>query len=690
MHIFTDWFRSNTLYGRNYFITSCYVLMGLALAVGTYCRMKGLGKSPFAIDEYYIATSVRNILEHGLPQFDCGGYYTRGVLLQYIVAPLFKYGSNDEFNFRLITVICNLLTVPGLYLLARRISGKTVACLVSILFCLSIWQIEFARFARMYAPFQMLFVWYFYFLYKAVILDESRAKKWLYLISFLSIFVYEGAIFLVLLNFLLLIGHKAWTRFQQYVPSILIFSFALAFNVIDLHVEESLPMDVPIQGKLGLNLPIEMPVFLVTTLNSNLPWILAFLIPLGISVFAIWLLFAKYRSGETSRFELLQTCVFSLFIILSLLNLYGLLAIVLVFIVIVGLMIDGIDLRQISIRYVAITLIAIGITFIFWLYYAIYNDSWRALLDTQRTSLIEHLLILFFKYPPIYSKIVVPWFRSMPVLASLATLLSIFGLMYLAIRGCKERKGYLLSILILLGLGVVMSILNQPHYEIRYTFFLYPILLLVVCISMKKLAMSMTRSISTYRMILAGLFLAFIFVSEDFGIDHLWNIDDDRIIYRIGMDYTKIKQYYPRFDFKNAATIVNEGLKSGDMVVSTVQGVPYYLRHLDYYFMHHDDPYFTSIIACEGKKDLWANANFIYKLDDLLNLLQNAKSTTWLIIQPKYLELDYPHLKYIGMIFNRYKVLQTVDGNIEVYKIPPKKERDVGLQLHYNMFLKSS
>jgi 4-amino-4-deoxy-L-arabinose transferase-like glycosyltransferase len=181
---------------RDHSVTICYVLMGLALAAGTYFRLKGLAKSPFAIDEYYIASSVRNILEHGLPQFDCGGYYTRGLLLQYLAAPLFKYGSNDELYFRLITVISNLLTIPALYLLGKRIAGRAAACFVVVLFSVSIWETEMARFARMYAPFQMLFIWYLYFLYKALILTDATARKWMYWISLISIFVSEEAIFL--------------------------------------------------------------------------------------------------------------------------------------------------------------------------------------------------------------------------------------------------------------------------------------------------------------------------------------------------------------------------------------------------------------------------------------------------------------------------------------------------------------
>src|SRR5919108_3006131 len=204
---------------RNYLLIGCYVMVGLALAVGIYFRLKGLGKSPFGIDEYYIASSVRNILEHGLPQFDCGGYYTRGLLLQYLAAPLFKYGSNDELYFRLITVISNLLTIPALYLLGKRIASRAAACFVVVLFSVSIWETEMARFARMYAPFQMLFAWYLYFLYKALFLKDAKARRWMYWISLISIFVFEGAIFLVILNFIPLVVDIKKIRLSEHFAS---------------------------------------------------------------------------------------------------------------------------------------------------------------------------------------------------------------------------------------------------------------------------------------------------------------------------------------------------------------------------------------------------------------------------------------------------------------------------------------
>jgi len=128
-----------------------FIITIIALVAGVYFHFKGLGKAPLAIDEYYIAISVRNILKHGWPEYDCGGFYTRGVLLQYLIVPFFKYGSHDEYYARLVCVVFNLLALPGLFSLAYRAGGKLVAYGLTTLFCLSIWEIEFARFARMYA-----------------------------------------------------------------------------------------------------------------------------------------------------------------------------------------------------------------------------------------------------------------------------------------------------------------------------------------------------------------------------------------------------------------------------------------------------------------------------------------------------------------------------------------------------------
>jgi len=177
-------------------------ILFIAVFVGFYFRLKGLGKWPFALDEYYIIRSVQNIFKYGLPQFDAGGYYSRGVLYQYLIAALWSAGLKAEFASRIIPVFTNLLAFPALYMLGKKVSGKTLSLILLIYFSFSLWEIEFARFARMYSPFQAIFVWYLYNFYLLLFENKKSAYNWMLALSFVSIFVYEASIFLVIMNFL--------------------------------------------------------------------------------------------------------------------------------------------------------------------------------------------------------------------------------------------------------------------------------------------------------------------------------------------------------------------------------------------------------------------------------------------------------------------------------------------------------
>lgn len=670
-------FHVNTTGHRDYVQAAIYILTTGAFAIGAYVRLKGLGQSPFAIDEYFIATSVRNILKHGLPEFDCGGYYTRGLLLQYIAAPLLKYGTHDEFYLRLITVVCNLLTLLPLFLLANRIAGRTIACLVSILFCLSIWEIEFARFARMYAPFQMLFIWYLYFLYQALVLRTGSAKRWMYLLSFVSIFVYEGAIFLVLLNFIPILWNRVWTEYKEYIIPVLIVLVLLSYAFIDfrrLGVEDFQPADRPEISDKGGGF-LDLPVLLMTTIaKAGLFWRVSCLVIVGMCLVGIGYVYAHRDWRLTKPYPLTRASVFAVFILLALCNLYGLIVQLLVFVVLYGVMTNRIHLVRSSTRSIVVTFILVITTLVFWLSYALSTNDWRALLTTERTSLAEHLVTAFINYPPVYSKIVFPWVTTLPVTTVSIILLAAYGVVDVTVTKYERKQEYLMLLLLLVGLSIVMSVLSQPYHETRYIHFMYPVLLLLACISMQRLSNLIAHHESSRRAVLGGLFLGFITISEDFGVDHLWNIDSDRILYRIGMDRAKFLHYYPRYDFRTTAAFVNQRQKDGDVMVSTVYGIPYYLRRINYFVQSYEFAKFDNVVACNGTKDLWANATLIYRLQDLKNLLENRESTIWLIAQPQFRPISKSEPDYIEFTYGRYKVFQSVDGTLDVYRIPANQK----------------
>lgn len=200
----------------------------VAVIIGTIIRLKGLGKWSLALDEYYIVKSAENILKYGLPQFPQGGYYDRGILLQYFISILLTLGIKAELAARILPVLANLITIPPTYLIAKRIGNKYIALVTVVIFSFSIWEIEFARFARMYTMFQAVFMWY---IYLALIDYENKNfknYKWLLFLSGLSIFIYEGSLFLAVFNFIpFLLVRKVQLKYLISSTLLFIVSFIL-------------------------------------------------------------------------------------------------------------------------------------------------------------------------------------------------------------------------------------------------------------------------------------------------------------------------------------------------------------------------------------------------------------------------------------------------------------------------------
>src|ERR1700722_1487776 len=173
-----------------------------ALVAGIYGRFKGIGAAPLGVDEFYISRSIDFVMRTGLPHFPCGGYYTRGVLYQYVVALVRWWGGSAEFAGRSVAAIASLLVLPAAYLLGRRIHGRTVGVLVVIVLAVSIWEIEMARFGRMYAPFQAVFAWYLVFFLRYTLDRNRRALGAMVALSVLGVLTWEGGVFIGLVNLL--------------------------------------------------------------------------------------------------------------------------------------------------------------------------------------------------------------------------------------------------------------------------------------------------------------------------------------------------------------------------------------------------------------------------------------------------------------------------------------------------------
>ena len=180
-----------------------------AFVAGLYGRFKGIGLWPLGVDEFYISRSIDHVIQWGVPRFSCGGYYTRGLLYQYVVAGLRLLGLTPEFAGRMVAALSSLAVLPAAYRLGKRLEGPLAGWLMVIMLCVSVWEIEMARFARMYAPFQAVFAWYMVLFLRYTVDRDRTALRWMIALSILGVLTWEGGALIGLANLLaILLMHE--------------------------------------------------------------------------------------------------------------------------------------------------------------------------------------------------------------------------------------------------------------------------------------------------------------------------------------------------------------------------------------------------------------------------------------------------------------------------------------------------
>src|SRR6266496_1547600 len=101
---------------------SLYGFIGILLLViawGLWVRFDGLGSRPLVADEYFSIKPVQYILEQGVPQFPTGGYYLRGLPLQYLDAGSVILFGENEFAHRFPAALFGVATLVLVFLYAR-------------------------------------------------------------------------------------------------------------------------------------------------------------------------------------------------------------------------------------------------------------------------------------------------------------------------------------------------------------------------------------------------------------------------------------------------------------------------------------------------------------------------------------------------------------------------------------------
>jgi len=643
-------------------------------ALGVYFRIIGLDRWPVAVDEYYIIKSVQNILKTGLPEYLSGGYYERGIVYQYFVALLMLAGVKAELAARIIPVITNILTLIPLYLISRKLSNKAATFLIVFVFCFSVWEIEFARFGRMYSPFQMMFMYYLYFLFIRITENNKNSFKWMILISLISLFIYEGSIFLMILNFLPAVWNNKKGTFDfstetlskrkwLLLTAVIIFGAAyyyLSFDFRILGQSNLYPIDY-LQNASSSSSQFRTPIILFSTVYPNITWLILQFIVLSV------ILYVTYNVIKQPDFTTYTKIGISSLLLLSFLNLYGLM----IFLTIMFLLIDWLKPEQIkkSLKYILPVMI---LTILLWSAY-IYSGSWSNGLNTinyKGFAAVKYFYKEFLNYPYFYETFVlfrntIPWFTLTSIFFLAAGLFFMFSK---NVNTLGHRFLYFILMLVLL----IITFLNLTYFDTRYFLFLYPLIMILSITAVVNIIEFFIIKTSLRYTALAIVFIAVLLISEDFNMYHLLNIDSRNVNFRTGYSKAEKVHFYPRWDTRSPAEYINARSKSSDVIISNEQVNDLYLKKLTYIYRDYRNADFSGESVEGGKKERWTNANLIYSDTQFLNVVKRDTLTKWVLINTMW---GTRHLKETNFFkrYKKYAVYANYDSSAIVYKISSER-----------------
>lgn len=594
-----------------------------SLGLGVWARFKGLGSAPLAVDEFFIVRSVENLLQHGLPQFACGGLYMRGLLLQYCAAFFTLLGLSLTTAPRIISGLCSLLALPAAFLVARRVGGIASALLVVTVLALSVWEIEMARFARMYAPFQAVFVWYLVYFLRWSVDGDQRAGRAMAILTVIGAALWEGGILLALANFIPLLLRQPslkltradWRAVAGYLALLIAVYWFIATDFRAFDSVPAFPSDYDPLSTDGT--PARFPTMpsLWITLLSQRAWLALFAIPFFSCIAAVGLLWRRSELAQTSTLLLMaalaaalahQFIVTGAILLLPMLFRFG-------------------AWRELTCKRAWPAYTALILCAAFWVSFAYVNR-----VPASAASFAKNFLTTAYplvSFPDVINQLVVPWAPAVPVLgAGLVLLLGVVTADLLAHDepGVSARRAVLVLVVCLL-LATCAS--GTPRHETRYVFFLYPALVMLaisgISVLIRRLATPSAVGLTTAIAVLVSFALC-----EDFRPQHLLEVDQPKIIFQLDATPAQQSHLVVRDDTRAvAAWLRRNAIGEGKVVISAFQSLDYYVPQVAYFYVARDDFNYESYACHRGTVERWSNRTLLSAVPDLERVIGEHAQT---------------------------------------------------------------
>ena len=619
----------------------------IAVFLGTIVRFKGLGTWPFGVDEYYFGKSVENVLRFGVPAFECGGYYTRGVLLQYLSAGLQLMGLSPELAPRSISAVSSLLALPAVFLLGRRLHGTTLGLLAVALLSLSVWEIEMGRFGRFYAPFQAVFLWYLVYFLRYTVDRKRQALQGMVVLSILSVFIWEGGVLLAVANLLPPFLNHDRSRLAMpqwwYLVGMTALLLALYWfvNFDFRQIGDNLPPDIDeVVSEFRPDSGVESKR-LLDTVNMHPLFLLIGLIPLA---FAGWSL--RWIFGLRERW----LAAAGLLLALGAALLHQFLVVVAVLALL--LMARMLDWRELLDRRAWPFLGAIALTTVFWLAFGLGTAAWRPSPAMPLSDIVVNLAYQLIGFPDVLEMIARPWGQAVPILGLSILVLLVVAAGRAIFAGAATTPTERALLVVALVMVLFVGAASAPRLETRYSFFLYPLLLLLALAMLLHVVGFLSRKSLVAPLLGVVAAATWFALTEDFQPRHLVNIDSPEINFRQGMKPRVRSHYYGRGDIRATAQWLSAHAKQpGDLVISGpgIASLDFYFPEIDFVYIHPSDGRLRAWSCKRGTVERWSNLPMVFRPAELETLIQ-ASPRTYLVIDSRRVEAFLPELQHLAPV----------------------------------------
>ena len=605
-------------------------LVAATIGFGLYGRFAGLGTWPLGIDEFYISRSVDNILRSGWPVYPCGSYYSRGVLFQYLVALARSVGASPELAGRVVSATSSVFALPAAYRIGRSLQGRRLGWLLVVLLSVSVWEIEMGRFARMYAPFQAIFLWYVYFLLRFAIDGRGSALVPMLFLSLIGVLTWEGG---ALLGVLTLLSPFLALRDGRLRPIdrrnlLLLLPAVLVLLLLFQALGDA-------RGSSGPDLGVgEMPsaetsdvsLSLLRQLRIHPAWAISFVLaPFGLALGAApWLLSLRQRPlALTAAVAGLVCALAHQFVLCA-----GLLALALL----TGVLQTG-ELRR---KRALIYRLALGACFVYWITFALVTGAWHTttLPSSQAMSQWYALGQYAGGFPNVFREFILPWARVIPLLTlGCAALIAV-----LLVRVLRAPTGALATeralLVLLVATLLIVGARGSGRIETRYTFFVYPLILVLSARTVCLLAQERITQAANGTLVALVACATLFGLSEDFQPLHVARIDARDVNFRVGLSDARASHYYLRADYRDVGAWLARNRQDGDQVALGIPAVEQYYSHADAFFLQGDDPRYEVYACADGQRERWTGLPLVHGEDALAARFASGRRW-WIIMYPQ-------------------------------------------------------